>query len=101
MTTKSIRPATLAGIKRLAKIIKRERGISHAQALDAAAQAGDFENFKDARNALEPSSDLAAIPSMEPRPAAPPTDQAAAPAALSQAPPRQSLNSTGNGAELN
>lgn len=58
MSADPIQPSTLAGIKRLAKTIKRERGISHAEALDAAAKAGGFQNFRNARNVLEPRASL-------------------------------------------
>ena len=53
MDTKlSVQPTTLPGIKRAAKTIKRERGISHAEALDAAAQAAGYQNFRHARNSM-------------------------------------------------
>ena len=39
MSSEAIRPTTLEGIKRLAKLLKTERGIQHIQALDVAAQA--------------------------------------------------------------
>lgn len=52
MSNGAIRPSTLDGIKRLAKSIKVERGIQHAQALDAAAQAAKFQNFRHASNVL-------------------------------------------------
>lgn len=52
MSSEAIRPSTLGGIKRLAKSIKVDRGIQHARALDAAAQAAGFENFRHAQNVL-------------------------------------------------
>ena len=52
MSSEAIRPTTLAGIKRLAKSFKVERGIQHVQALDAASQAAGFQNFRHASNAL-------------------------------------------------
>lgn len=52
MSSEAIRPSTMDGIKRLAKSLKVERGIQHAQALDAAAQAAGFENFRHAGNVL-------------------------------------------------
>ncbi|WP_017461419.1 DUF5623 domain-containing protein [Dyella ginsengisoli] len=52
MADVSIHPSTLAGIKRLAKSISRERGITHTAALSAAAQAAGFENFSHARRVL-------------------------------------------------
>jgi hypothetical protein len=42
MSSKSIRPSTLDGIKRLAKRIKVERAIRHSQALDESAQLAGF-----------------------------------------------------------
>lgn len=48
----AVRPSSLEGIKRLAKSIKRERGITHTQALDAAAQGGGFQNLRHAQNCL-------------------------------------------------
>lgn len=52
MSSESIRPSTMDGIKRLAKSLKIERGIQHTQALDAAAQAAGFQNFRHAGNVL-------------------------------------------------
>ncbi|KVN38427.1 hypothetical protein WT11_05850 [Burkholderia stagnalis] len=52
MSSEAIRPSTLDGIKRLAKSLKIERGIQHTQALDAAAQAAGFQNFRHAGNVL-------------------------------------------------
>lgn len=45
-------PSTIAGICRLAKTIRRERGIKHTIALDAAAKIAGFENFKHAKRQL-------------------------------------------------
>lgn len=56
MSSESIRPSTMDGIKRLAKSIKAERGIKHLLALDAAAQSAGFQNFGHARNVLEKRS---------------------------------------------
>jgi hypothetical protein len=53
MSTINIKPTTLVGIKRLANSIKKEQGISHAQALNSSAIQSGFENFKHAQNALE------------------------------------------------
>ncbi|MCX5563773.1 DUF5623 domain-containing protein [Alcaligenes phenolicus] len=53
MSKELICPTTLAGIKRLAKSLKVERGIPHTKALDAAAQAAHFQNFQHARNVLQ------------------------------------------------
>jgi hypothetical protein len=52
MSSEFIRPSTLGGIKRLAKSIKVDKGIKHVRALDAAAQAAGFENFRHAQNVL-------------------------------------------------
>ncbi len=52
MSSEAIRPSTMDGIKRLAKSLKVERGIQHTQALDAAARAAGFENFRHAGNML-------------------------------------------------
>jgi hypothetical protein len=52
MGSRDIHPTTIAGIKRLARSIKRERGNTHLAALDVAAQAAGFSNFRHAENAL-------------------------------------------------
>ena len=52
MSSEAIRPSTLDGIKRLAKSLKTERGIQHIRALDDAAQAAGFQNFRHASNVL-------------------------------------------------
>ncbi len=52
MSSEAIRPSTLDGIKRLAKLLKVERGIKHLRALDDAAQAAGFQNFRHASNVL-------------------------------------------------
>lgn len=52
MSSEAIRPSTLDGIKRLAKALKTERCIQHVRALDEAAQAAGFQNFRHASNAL-------------------------------------------------
>lgn len=59
MSSEAIRPSTIDGIKRLAKSLKIEQSIQHAQALDAAAQAAGFQNFRHAGNVLR------AAPKME------------------------------------
>lgn len=51
MSSEVICPSTLDGIKRLAKKLKGEQHI-HARALDAAAQAAGFQNFRHASNVL-------------------------------------------------
>lgn len=52
MSSEAIRPSTLDGIKRLAKSLKTERGIQHVRALDDAAQAAGFQNFRHASKVL-------------------------------------------------
>jgi len=52
MSTVSIHPSTLSGIKRLAKTLKRERGTKHSESLNEAARQAGFENFRHAQNAL-------------------------------------------------
>lgn len=52
MSSEAIRPSTLDGIKRLANSIKKQRRIKHAIALDDAAQAAGFQNFRHAGNVL-------------------------------------------------
>lgn len=52
MTSKSIRPSTMAGLKRLAKQIKIAERSSHHAALDQAARAAGFENFRHAQRTL-------------------------------------------------
>jgi hypothetical protein len=57
MSTGSHLPSSIEGIKRLAKSIKRERGIPHMQALDAAAQSAGYHNLQHAKNALAAAAD--------------------------------------------
>ena len=52
MSSEAIRPSTMDGIKRLAKSIKVERRMRHLLALDAAAQAAGYQNFRHAGNVL-------------------------------------------------
>lgn len=52
MSIKTIRPSTLDGIKRYARTLKVERAIPYLKALGAAAEAGNFQNFKHAQNVL-------------------------------------------------
>lgn len=54
--TEDIIPTTIVGIKRLAKTLSRRDGVSHTVALDRAAQAAGFSNFKNASKALERST---------------------------------------------
>ena len=51
---RSIKPTTLDGIKRLAKAIKRDTGLQHAKALEAAAAQAGYPSFHAARAALAP-----------------------------------------------
>jgi hypothetical protein len=52
MSTSSIPPSTVDGIKRLAKTMGRERGITHTQALEVAAHEAGFQNFLHAKRAI-------------------------------------------------
>jgi hypothetical protein len=52
MLKQNVRPSSVDGIKRLATQIKKDQGIQHAAALDMAAKAASFENFKHARRSL-------------------------------------------------
>ena len=88
-TKSSVHPTTLPGIKRAAKAIKRERGISHAEALDAAAKAAGYQNFRHARNSMASDRPTApnlaqpaatAAPSLATsKPEVPPTPRSSAP----------------------
>ncbi|CDX21309.1 conserved hypothetical protein [Mesorhizobium plurifarium] len=49
MLTGDVRPTTLSGIKSLAAQLRKERGIKHANALDLAAQAASYSNFRNAQ----------------------------------------------------
>ncbi|MBD2222796.1 DUF5623 domain-containing protein [Calothrix sp. FACHB-1219] len=52
MLNESIRPKSIVGIKRFAKALKSQRGISHYEALNEAARLAGFENFRHASNKL-------------------------------------------------
>lgn len=52
MVIASIRPSTVDGIKQLAKKIRRERSISHTEAMDVASQQAGYGNFVHARRTL-------------------------------------------------
>lgn len=54
MTNVRILPSTMGGIKRLAKSLKRERNLTHHQALDEAAKRAGFENIRHAQHAIPP-----------------------------------------------
>lgn len=55
MATEHTQPTTLAGIKRLAKFIKRTQGTTHSDALDIAAEKAGFQNLRHAQSALNKS----------------------------------------------
>lgn len=48
----NVRPTTLEGVKSLANQLRKTQGIKHAIALDLAAQAANYKNFRDARRVL-------------------------------------------------
>lgn len=52
MSTINVTPKSIESIKRLAKSIRAERGITYTAALNAAARAGSYQNFAHARNIL-------------------------------------------------
>lgn len=52
MSSKEIRPSSIDGIKRLAKSIKVAQGIQHTEALDVAARAAGYQNYRHASNVL-------------------------------------------------
>ena len=56
MSTEAIHPSSLDGIKRLAKSLSTEHGIQHVRALDDAARAAGFQNFRHASNVLRQSA---------------------------------------------
>lgn len=62
MSSESIRPSTLDGIKRLAKSLKVERGIQHVRALDEAAQAAGFQSYRHATHTLPTTAPKAERP---------------------------------------
>jgi hypothetical protein len=53
MSNESIRPSSLKGISRLATSIKREKGITHLQAMDEAARRAGFQNLRHAQKSLK------------------------------------------------
>lgn len=63
MLNRNIQPTSIVGIKRLAKAIKAELFIPHAQALNEAARRAGYESFRHADNKLsESGASLAASP---------------------------------------
>ena len=53
------RPSTIGGIKRLAKQLKKAKGVPHSKALDLAAKRAGFDNFAHALNLLQASISIA------------------------------------------
>ncbi len=56
MSMEQLRPKTIAGIKNLAKAIRKRDGITHSEALDAASVQARFSNFKHAQRVLGSST---------------------------------------------
>lgn len=56
MLNNNVQPSTIGGIKRLAKDIKRAKGVPHHKALDIAAESASFVNFAHACNQLRNSN---------------------------------------------
>ena len=52
MLMKDVRPTTLAGVKSLAKQLKKAKSITHSDALELAAKAANCQNFSHAQRAL-------------------------------------------------
>ena len=53
MSKGPVRPSTLDGIKRYARKLKKDLGVTHAQALDRAASTAGFQNYIHARRCIE------------------------------------------------
>lgn len=49
--------STLEGIKRTAKRIKKDEGISHSEALNKSAIKSGYQNFRHAQNTLEKANE--------------------------------------------
>lgn len=62
MVIASIRPSTVDGIKQLAKKIRRERNISHTEALDDASRQAGYENFLHAKRQLTGGATTSGVP---------------------------------------
>lgn len=62
MSSKTVRPSTMTGIKRLANQIKSAEGLSHSAALDKASLAAGFENIRHAQHHLSARQPLTAVP---------------------------------------
>ncbi|WP_248766249.1 hypothetical protein [Pseudomonas protegens] len=71
MRTTDTPPSTLRGIRRKAKKLKREKNISHDEALHAVARECGFQDFHHARRSLERGS---ATPTPTPTPNTTPTE---------------------------
>lgn len=56
MSTRSVRPSSIEGIKRLAKKIASEKSVKHTTALNEAAVLAGYQNFTHAKHALSPVS---------------------------------------------
>lgn len=56
MSTRSVRPSSIEGIKRLAKKIASEKGVKHTTALNEAAVLAGYQNFTHAKHELSPPS---------------------------------------------
>lgn len=54
MSTRSARPSSIEGIKRLAKKIASEKSVKHTTALNEAAVLAGYQNFTHAKHALSP-----------------------------------------------
>lgn len=52
MLTKDVHPTTIDGVKRLAVQIRKVQNLKHTTALDLAAKAANFENFRHAQRVL-------------------------------------------------
>ncbi|MDM0066756.1 hypothetical protein [Variovorax sp. J31P207] len=63
MSNKDVRPTTLIGIKRLAKVLKSTNGIPYLQALDEAARRASLQNFRHASRVLGLTSAAPHLPS--------------------------------------
>ena len=53
MRIENLKPGTIAGMKSLAKQIKKRDGITQTQALDVAAHQAGFASYKEAFKKLE------------------------------------------------
>ncbi|WP_158693414.1 DUF5623 domain-containing protein [Neorhizobium alkalisoli] len=56
MSSASVRPTTLEGIKRLAKLLSKEQGVPHSSGLDLASHQAGFANYQNARRNLRSSA---------------------------------------------